>query len=181
MGIEIESGGVTITPPRGVRGLTAAARYAFGTLGRAAVTVGMMLVAYVVVVLSSFPQYSLQMLSQLRVLAAIGALSWNLQATAGVLGLVLTLAYAVLAGLAATAGYGVVHAERHALGSTGGVLAGLLAASCGSCGAGILGLAGATGLVAAFPFAGNLLRLAAAVLLAAVLSGVGDPTVCDQD
>ena len=138
-------------------------------------------VAYVVLVASAFPTYTLQMV---RVDAgylddAVLALTGNLYATAGWLGVSLVVVYAVLTGIA------VVVAGRQirtrGLGRASGlstVLPGLVAAGCASCGAGLVGLVGAAGAVALLPYDGNLLRALGVLLLLGYLTDAGDPTVC---
>jgi len=97
---------------------------------------------------------------------------------AGSLGLALTVAYAVLAGVATV----VVAANvRNGDGGTEGLLGvapGVLAAGCATCGAGLLPLLGVTGAYALFPYAGNLVRALGLVAVLLALARTGDPRVC---
>jgi hypothetical protein len=146
-------------------------------LGAAVVAV----VTYVGLVLSSFPEYSAQMLA-----AGFGylddavlALTANTYATIGPFGLGLIVMYAVLTAVALT---NVVTQLRlqdiSGVRDLLGVVPGLLASGCASCGAGVLGLLGFAGALAAMPFNGNLLRLGGIALLLFFLARSGDPRTC---
>jgi hypothetical protein len=166
---------------RHVEGFLAAVGYPLTTTPRTLLAAGIAVVTYVLLVLSSFPAYSMQMLG-----AGIGylddavlALTANTHATIGTLGLGLVVAYAVATGIALTTALGRVrHAGRGGAQGVSSVLPGLLASGCASCGAGVLGLLGFAGALATLPFHGNLLRLGGLLLLAGYLARVGDPRRC---
>ena len=140
------------------------------------------ILTYVVLILSSFPEYSVQMLAGglYYVDDAVLALTANTYASIGSLGLGLIVAYAVLTGIAMT--NVIAQLQMHTISSVRdlfGVVPGLLASGCASCGAGVLGLLGFAGALAALPFNGNLLRLGGIVLLLYFLHRSGDPRACE--
>jgi hypothetical protein len=142
---------------------------------------GLAATTYVVLVLSSFPEYSVQMLGAglEYVDDAVIALTANTYATIGAVGLGLIVAYALLTGVAITNALGRV--RRFGVSETSwlsSALPGLLASGCASCGAGLLGVLGFAGALAALPFHGNLLRVAGLLLLVGYLTRVGDPRYC---
>ena len=136
---------------------------------------------YVLLILSTFPAMSMQMLG--------AGLTWfdetlvllteNVLATNGWFGLVLIITYAVLTGVAVVN----VAAQVSLAGVSGlsdltGVLPGFVASGCASCGAGLLGFLGFTGALAAMPFHGDLLRVGGLLLLVGFLVRAGDPRNC---
>ncbi|WP_123619650.1 hypothetical protein [Halorubrum sp. CSM-61] len=142
------------------------------------------LATYVILVLSSFPQFSVQVLSTdpTDIGYAVTALTREVYLTTGYLGLALVATYAVLAGVAVTNALALVQrARRRSVSTIVGVLPGLLAAGCASCGAGVLGALGFVGAMAALPFDGNLLRVGGIALLLFFLGRAGDPQTCSLD
>ncbi|SDF83152.1 hypothetical protein [Halorientalis regularis] len=159
----------------------AAFGYPFTSTGRTVATFAFAAVTYALLILSSFPTYSMQMLTtDLGYLdEAIVALTANTYQSVGAVALGLIVVYAVLTGIALTTAIGRI---RHAGGTSArglsSVLPGLLASGCASCGAGLLGTLGFVGALSMLPFDGNLLRLAGLLLLVAYLSRLGDPRRC---
>ena len=145
-------------------------------------TAGVVAVAtYVVLVLSSFPQFSLQLLSQnpADVGYAVTALTREVYLGTGWIGLTLVTLYALLTGVAVTNSVALVRRARRRGASTAvGVVPGMLAAGCASCGAGVLGALGFVGAMAMLPFDGNLLRVGGILLLLGFLARAGDPRTC---
>jgi hypothetical protein len=149
-------------------------------------TVGAALVAaatFLLLVLSTFPTMTVQLLrADLTYLDdAVALLAGNLYATTGATGVALVFAYAVLTGVVVTDV--LVRIRSVGLGSEsasslGGVAPGLVASGCASCGAGVLGLLGFAGVLAALPFHGTLLRLGGLALLVVALVRTGDPRTC---
>jgi len=142
---------------------------------------GIATVTYTLLVLSSFPAFSMQMLAaDLWYLDdAVIALTANTYATIGPVGLGLIVSYAVLTGVAVTNAVSrVTQLGRAGTSGLSSVLPGLLASGCASCGAGVLGLLGFAGALAALPFHGNLLRVGGIVLLSGYLARTGDPQSC---
>lgn len=139
---------------------------------------------YVVMVLSTFPQFAIQVLARDPgdVTYAVTALTREVYLSAGWTGLGLVTAYALLTGVAVANAAALVRRARRTSASTlAGVLPGLLAAGCASCGAGVLGALGFVGAMAALPFDGNLLRVGGICLLVFFLGRVGDPRTCPID
>ena len=161
--------------------LAAALSFPLTTNRRALGAAALSVVTYVGLILSSFPGYSAQMLGADigYINDAVLALTANTYATIGPFGLGLIVAYAVLTGVALT---NVVTQLRmqdiSGVRDLLGVIPGLLASGCASCGAGVLGLLGFAGALAAMPFDGNLLRLGGIALLLFFLARSGDPRSC---
>ena len=140
------------------------------------------ILTYIVLILSSFPEYSFQMLAGGLDYAddAMLALIANTYASIRSLGLELIVAYAVLTGIAMT--NVVAQLQMQTISEVRdlfGVILGLLASGWASCGAGVLGLLGSAGALAALSFNGNLLRLGGIGLLLYFLYRSGDPRACE--
>jgi len=138
-------------------------------------------VTYVLLILSTFPEMSIQMLG--------AGLHWfdetlvlltqNTYATNGATGLGMIVVYAGLTGVAVVNTAGQVRTMGVSSASDlAGVLPGLVASGCASCGAGLLGFLGFAGAMAALPFHGDLLRVGGIVLLLGFLARSGDPRQC---
>jgi hypothetical protein len=139
---------------------------------------------YVVLVLSSFPQFSVQVLvnNPADIVYAVSALTREVYLSTGAVGLALVVWYAVLTGVAATNALALVRrARRRGASTVVGVLPGVLAAGCAGCGAGVLGALGFVGVMAVLPYDGNLLRVGGIVLLLFFLGRAGDPRTCSLD
>lgn len=161
--------------------LLAAVSYPFetwrGTIGLTVVAVA----TYVVLILSTMPEFSLQMLGDgLHWLDyVLVSLTETIYRTDGPSGLAVIALYAFLTGVA------VVNAVVQlrligpsSLTDLSGVLPGLLASGCASCGAGLLGFLGFAGALAAMPYDGALLRVGGLVLLLYFLGRAGNPEQC---
>nr|WP_225741384.1 hypothetical protein [Halorussus halophilus] len=155
--------------------------YPVTTLSRSLLFAGFSVATYILLVLSTFPEYSFQMLNAGPQYFddTVIALTANTYTTVGALGLGLIVAYAIVTGIAITNAMGRV-ARAGLSGSKGlsSAVPGLLASGCASCGAGVLGLLGFAGAMAALPFHGNLLRAGGLLLLLAYLARAGDPRYC---
>jgi len=139
---------------------------------------------YVLLVLSAFPQFSVQVLARnpADLAYAVPALTREVYLGSGWLGICLVAAYALLTGVAVTNAVALVRRARRAGASTlVGIVPGMLAAGCASCGAGVLGALGFAGAMAALPFEGNLLRIGGIALLVIFLGRAGDPRTCSID
>ncbi|MDY6766480.1 MAG: hypothetical protein SVW77_03865 [Candidatus Nanohaloarchaea archaeon] len=139
---------------------------------------------YGVLVLSTFPEYTYQLLSAdlFYLDQAILALTANLYATIGVFGLGLMGVYAVLTAVALMHFFIQVRSSGMGGALTGaGTAPAFLVGGCAGCGAGVLGLVGAAGAITLLPFQGNGIRLAGILLLAGVLGYAGDPRTCSVD
>jgi hypothetical protein len=161
--------------------LTAALGYPLSSERRAAGALAVAAVTYVVLVLSTFPRMSVQMLAAgvAWLDDAVVLLTKNTLATVGYGGFALLVAYALLTGVAVTNAVASVRLDGVSnVRDLTGVLPGLLASGCASCGAGVLGLLGLAGALAAMPFHGDLLRLGGVVLLLGFLARAGHPERC---
>jgi hypothetical protein len=158
--------------------------FPFTTNGRLALAAAVAVVTYAVLVLSTFPSMSAQMLSAGVGYAvdAVLLLTANTYATVGATGLGLVVAYAYLTGVAVTNALAQVRLVGvGGMTNLGGVLPGLVASGCASCGAGVLGLLGFAGALTALPFHGNLVRVGGIALLLYFLARTGDPRRCGLD
>jgi len=164
-----------------LRPLGVALTFPLTSTRRTVLAAGVAGVTYCVLVLSSFPEYAVQMLTADigYIDEALVALTGNTAATAGTVGVALVVAYSLLAGVAVVNAVAQVRTVGvRGTGSLTGAIPGLLASGCASCGAGVLGVLGLAGALATLPFHGNLLRLGGLVLLLAFLGRAGDPRVC---
>lgn len=161
--------------------LVAALRFPLSSPRRAVVTTLAAVVVYLLLILSTFPEYSIQMLG-----AGVGyldtavvALTRTTYRSVGWVGLGLIVVYGVLTGVALTNMVAQVRYQGVSDASDAvGLVPGLVASGCASCGAGLLGFLGFAGVLAAMPFHGNLLRVGGLVLLVGVLVRTGDPRTC---
>ncbi|WP_267642215.1 hypothetical protein [Haloarchaeobius amylolyticus] len=162
-------------------GLREALGYPVGSPRRATAALLVAVLTYCVLVLSTFPTYSAQMLGAgLHYLDyVLVSLTQTTVRSNGWLGLALIVVYAALTGVAAVNAVAQVSVQGLS-GSTdlGGTLPGLVVSGCAGCGAGVLGLFGFAGALAAMPFHGNLLRVGGLLLLLFFLGRTGDPTTC---
>jgi len=171
-------------PRTWLRDLRGALVYPLTSNGRLLTTGVATGLTYVVLVLSAFPQFSVQVLTRdpADLAYALPALTREVYLGSGWLGISLVVAYALLTGIAVTNTVALVrHARRAGASTLAGIVPGLLAAGCASCGAGVLGALGFVGAMAALPFEGNLLRIGGIALLATVLGRAGDPRTCSID
>ncbi|MFB6166656.1 MAG: hypothetical protein ABEJ62_00130, partial [Candidatus Nanohaloarchaea archaeon] len=137
---------------------------------------------YSLFVLSTFPEYSWQLLSSdLAYLDdALIALNSNLYASMGLLGTGLMVAYSVLTALV------LLHITTQvrrggvyfSLGGIGGMMPVFFLGGCAGCGAGLIGLLGAAGAIGLLPFQGNGVRLLGSLFLIGFLGYYGDPRTC---
>ncbi|WP_158057170.1 hypothetical protein [Halorussus halophilus] len=171
----------TDTASRLGRQLRDALSYPFETGRRVAAVAVVTVLTYVLLVLSTFPGMSMQMLGagvhwfdETLVL-----LTQNTYATNGATGLGMIVLYALLTGIAVVHTAGQIRTTGVSSGSDlFGVLPGMVASGCASCGAGLLGFLGFAGALAALPFHGDLLRVGGIVLLLGFLARAGDPREC---
>lgn len=134
------------------------------------------------ITLSSFPEYSVQILSfdLFYLPEAVSALTMNTYQGAGLLGVVLVVIYAVFTGVAIVNLTALIRAKGwHGAVGAGSMTPALFIGGCAGCGAGLLGLVGMFGALAIFPFDGNLVRLGGIVLLVVFLTKTGNPRTCD--
>jgi hypothetical protein len=134
---------------------------------------------FAVMLLSSNPSFSLQMVSAGPQfwLSALATRFYGLVASSGYVGVLLTLAVAVLTGLVLT-NTGVQLVSRKFDASGLAALPGLVVGGCASCGVGLLGFLGLGGVLASLPFRGNGVRAVTALLLIGLMARKGDPESC---
>ncbi|PCR88947.1 hypothetical protein [Natrinema ejinorense] len=161
--------------------LGAAITYPFetwrGTIGLVAVAAA----TYVLLLLSTMPAFSLQMLGDglYWFEYVLVSLTETVYRTDGWTGLAVVVLYALLSGIAvvnAVAQFRFVGPSR--LADLTGIVPGLLASGCASCGAGLLGFLGFAGGLAALPYDGALIRIGGLVLLLFFLGRAGHPERC---
>jgi hypothetical protein len=98
---------------------------------------------------------------------------------AGIFSFSLTVIYSIASGLAITSIGLQLKNSKLSGKSLGGILPGFVATGCASCGVGLTGFIGLTGIAAALPFQGDLLKFGGLVLLVYVLYDAGDPETCE--
>ena len=161
--------------------LSEAASYPFetwrGTIGLVLVTVA----TYILLILSTMPAFSLQMLGDGPhwFEYVVVSLTETVYRTDGWTGLGIIVLYALLSGIAvvnAVAQLRIVGPSS--LADLSGVVPGLLASGCASCGAGLLGFLGLAGGLAALPYDGALVRVGGLLLLLFFLGRAGHPERC---
>jgi hypothetical protein len=148
---------------------------------RLAAAAGVAVVTYLVLVASTMPEFTLQMLG-----AGVGyadyvvvSLTQTVYRSDGVVGLGTIVVYAALTGIAlVNTGAQVQTSGASSLSDATGVIPGLLASGCASCGAGMLGFLGFAGALAAMPFHGLSLKIGGLALLLFFLGRAGDPRQC---
>jgi hypothetical protein len=139
------------------------------------------LLTFYILVMSSYPVYSWQMITStpLYWFIAFNALLLNMYKTVGIFSIGVTALYSVFTGIA------LVHAllqirsrnlDKKNLLSMG---PGIIATGCASCGAGLLGFLGFFGAISLLPMNGDLLKLGGITLLIFFLGRSGDPEICD--
>jgi hypothetical protein len=167
--------------PAWLRGLPDALGYPLTSDSRLLAAGVVTVLAYSALVLSTFPQFTVQLLTRnlTDLPYGIAALTRETYLSVGWFGLLLVVTYALLTGIAATHAVTLFRRARRTSASTMlGVVPGFLAAGCASCGAGVLGALGFVGAMAALPFEGNLLRLGGILMLLFFLGRTGNPQTC---
>lgn len=94
----------------------------------------------------------------------------------------MNVVYALLTGIALTNMVAQLRMlQVGSISSIGGIIPGLFAAGCASCGPGLFALVGLTGAMSAIPFQGIVLRLAGIGMFLFFLGLSGDPRKCRID
>lgn len=89
-----------------------------------------------------------------------------------------TLVYALLSGPAIVLMYLQFTKFSLSAKDAASILPGIVASGCVGCGAGFVGLLGLTGAFAALPFNGQLITVAAIILLIYFITKTGNPEIC---
>lgn len=158
--------------------------YPFESWGGTAALLAVSTATYAVLIMSTMPEFSLQMLADglhrlEYVVVSLSELTYHSEGPAG-LGIIVL--YAWLTGVAvvnAAAGLGV--GSSSGVANVSGIVPALLASGCASCGAGLLAFVGAAGGLALLPFEGAALRLAGLALMVGLLGRAGHPERCRVD
>lgn len=158
--------------------------YPFETWRGTAGFVFVSFLTYLVLIMSTMPEFSFQMLS--NGVGWLGYVVVNLTETtyhtSGVTSVGTLVLYAVLTGIAVVNVGGQIRVVGpSSLKDLTGVVPALVASGCASCGAGLLGLLGFTGALAAMPYDGMLVRVGGLALLLFFLGRAGHPKRCGLD
>ena len=178
------SDGRALDAPAWVARIPAALAHPLTSNARLGIAGGLAVCTYAVLILSTFPGFSIQLLARnpTDLFYGVATLTRETYRSVGWVGLGLIVGYALLTGVAATHAITLSGRARRRNASTLlGVVPGVLAAGCAGCGAGVLGALGFVGALATLPFDGNLLRLAGLLLLVFFLGRTGDPRTCAID
>jgi len=164
-----------------LRNLGAAVAYPFETWrGTVGVTITASL-TYVLLILSTMPEFSMQMLGDGLhwIDFVVVSLTETVYRSDGLAGLAIIAAYATFTGVAVVNTAARLRTVgRSSLTDLSGVLPAFLASGCASCGAGLLGTLGFVGGVAVLPYDGMLVRVGGLALLAFFLGRAGRPDRC---
>lgn len=156
---------------------------AFRTKKHVASTLTISTIAFILLMLGSNPQYTIQILSFgiSYINVALKSLIQNTVRSSGVLGISLITVYSILIGISI-----VNFTEKMIL--TGkaeftqisGIVPGFLVAGCAGCGVGLLSFLGITGVISAIPLGGNGIRFMGILIMILVLVNIGDPRTCSK-
>lgn len=151
-----------------------------GTIGLMAVT----FVTYVLLIVSTMPEFALQMLGDgLHWFEfVVVSLTENIYMTDGWPALGAIVLYAWLTGVAVVNAVGQLQiGSSSGVASLSGVVPALAASGCASCGAGLLAFLGFAGGISLLPFDGALLRFGGLLLLVFFIGRTGHPERCRLD
>lgn len=171
--------------------LIAALLFPFSTVPKAILTLVLSVLTFGVLILLSQPQTAYQMfVTDLFTYSSVSVLLESLQFMLvmnyevtlmeyGWSAIALTVLYALLTGIALTNTIALLQMlQIGSLANLGGILPGVVAAGCASCGPGLFALVGLTGAVTFIPFQGTILRVAGIGLILFFLGRAGDPREC---
>jgi hypothetical protein len=137
--------------------------------------------AYLILAIFSLPAYSSQLLgrSWLYLPEVIRMTTLGIYDTTGAIGVALTGLYAIVTGITVTNTYTSLKLQNFSrIKDVVAFLPGMLVAGCASCGVGMLAAFGFSGLLAALPFGGNLIKAGGILVMTGLLHKSGDPKVC---
>lgn len=147
----------------------------------ALITVSGSFLAYTLLAYFSVPTYASQLLgrSWTYLPEVISTATVGMIDTTGMIGLLLTLIYSIITGVTITNAYLSIKTQSFSrILDVGAFLPGFLVAGCASCGVGLLTAIGFTGVLAALPFNGNLVKLGGIIVMAGLLNRSGNPQIC---
>ncbi len=155
--------------------------FAVGTPARALSVLTLSILSYVLMILSSFPAYSAQILGDgiFNIGEAFSILTLDAYISLGPFWFVLLPVYSILTGVSVLNLAVLVRSKGfRSLLNAGSITPAFLVGGCASCGAGVLGFLGFVGAVGALPLAGNELRIVGIALLGYFLASTGNPRTC---
>lgn len=147
---------------------------------RLLITTTLSFVIFFLLILSSFPEYSYQMLTSgiSYWCTAFKDLLKNMLISVGISSIAITGLYSISTAIALLhAGISVKQNSFEGK-SLASISPGILVTGCAGCGAGILGLLGFASAVTIFPFGGDLIKIAGIVLLLYFIGDSGNPEIC---
>ena len=97
----------------------------------------------------------------------------------GAFSFVLTAIYSVVSGIVLTNVVVQLKNSRISGKGIGSILPGFVATGCASCGVGLASFVGLTGIAAALPFQGDLVKVVGLALLIYALYEIGNPDICE--
>lgn len=97
----------------------------------------------------------------------------------GIFSLILTVTYSLISSIVLTNVFVQLKNSRISGKGLGSILPGFVATGCASCGVGLAGFIGLTGVATALPFQGDLLKAGGLMLLIYALYEMGDSGTCE--
>lgn len=165
--------------------LFAALSYPFLSIGRVLLTAGVAALTFFVLILFAQSMGVIDMVlnnTQLITLEYFESIFLINIEQIETVAIVMNVAYAVLTGIAITNMVAQLRMlQIGSLANIGGVIPGLFAAGCASCGPGLFAIFGVTGAVSFIPFQETVLRVAGIGLFLLFLGFAGDPRECRID
>ncbi|MFB6114679.1 MAG: hypothetical protein ABEK04_00160 [Candidatus Nanohalobium sp.] len=153
---------------------------AFESRKKALTTISISSFTFVLLALSSFPTYSIQMFSSgfEYWIPAIQARVTGAYIAGGSSRIAIMSVYGLLTGIALTNFFTQLRNSGAEVKGLSGIIPGFIAAGCAGCGVGLLGFMGLTGALAAMPLQGNLVRVGGLGLLFYYIGKTGNPRIC---
>ncbi len=167
--------------------LVLALRYPFERISRVALTLGVGVVTFYFLILFAQPQGLMTVLRNpefitLTWLEQMFMINFTTIYHESVLIVAINGIYAILTGVAITNMIAQLRMMQvGSVANVGGILPGLFAAGCASCGPGLYAIFGITGAMSVLPFQQSLLRFGGIALFLVFLGLSGDPRSCSID
>jgi hypothetical protein len=139
------------------------------------------ILAYLILSIFTLPAYSSQLLgrSWFYLPEVVKMSTLGMYDTSGLVGVSLTILYALVTGITITNSYISLKAQDFSrIMDIGAFLPGVFVTGCASCGFGFLAALGFSGALATLPFGGNLIKAGGILVMAGLLHRSGDPKVC---
>lgn len=169
--------------------LFAALAYPFRSVGGVLLTTGVAALAFFVLILFAQSMGVINMVLNTPELVTVGYFEsifmmniTTIYESSGLVPIGMNVVYAVLTGIAITNMIAQLRMlQIGSLSNIGGIIPGLFAAGCASCGPGLFAIFGVTGAVSFIPFQGTVLRVAGIGIFLLFLGFAGDPRECRID